>query len=77
MPVNHHRPNQRISLETAVRAYRGFWDTQRALTALRDAGHEPEAKHTRRILRDLVSTGLLVKVQDRPVRYRTESGPEE
>lgn len=62
----------RISLETAVRNYRGFWDTQRALSTLRDAGHEPHPKHTRQVLRDLAKTGLLVKVQDRPVRYRTE-----
>ncbi|MEE1829433.1 hypothetical protein [Streptomyces sp. SP17KL33] len=70
--MSDHRPSQRVSLEKAIRALRGLWDTQRALTALRDAGHEPEEKHTRQILRDLASSGLLVKVQDRPVRYRTE-----
>ncbi|WP_309234247.1 hypothetical protein [Streptomyces lunaelactis] len=70
--MSEHRPNQRVSLETAVRTYRGLWGTQRALTALRDAGHEPEPKHTRQILRDLASAGLLVKVQDRPVLYRAE-----
>lgn len=71
--MNDQRPSQRVSLEKAVRALRGLWDTQRALTALRDAGHEPEEKHTRQILRDLASTGLLVKVQDRPVQYRAEA----
>jgi hypothetical protein len=70
--MNDQRLSQHVSLEKAVRALRGLWDTQRALTALRDAGHEPEEKHTRRILRDLASSGLLVKVQDRPVQYRTE-----
>ncbi|MFF8943017.1 hypothetical protein ACF1A5_12250 [Streptomyces sp. NPDC014864] len=55
-----------------MRAYGGFWDTERGLRALRDAGHEPQEKHTRRIFRDLASEGLLVKVQDRPVRYRAE-----
>ncbi|MEV6531384.1 MULTISPECIES: hypothetical protein [Streptomyces] len=70
--MSDHRPSQHVSLEKAIRALRGLWDTQRALTALRDAGHEPEEKYTRQILRDLASTGLLVKVQDRPVQYRTE-----
>lgn len=63
--MTDHRPNQRVSLEMTVRKYRGFWDTQRALTALRDAGHEPQPKHTRQILRDLANIGLLVKMQDR------------
>jgi hypothetical protein len=43
----------------------------RGLRALRDVGHDPQEKHTRQILRDLASEGLLVKVEDRPVRYRT------
>jgi hypothetical protein len=46
------------------------WDTERGLRALRDAGHDPQDKHTRQILRDLASKGLLVKVEDRPVTYR-------
>lgn len=49
--------------------YGGCWDTSRGLRALRDAGHDPQDKHTRQILRDLASEGLLVKVEDRPVRY--------
>ncbi|MFC8369888.1 hypothetical protein ACFUIT_18225 [Streptomyces sp. NPDC057239] len=61
---------QRADLEKAVRAYGGCWDTERGLRALRDAGHDPQDKHTRQILRDLASEGLLVKVEDRPVRYR-------
>jgi hypothetical protein len=61
---------QRTDLEKAVRAYGGCWDTSRGLRALRDAGHDPQEKHTRRILRDLAGEGLLVKVEDRPVRYR-------
>ncbi|WP_344364082.1 hypothetical protein [Streptomyces gobitricini] len=71
--MSDQRPSQRVSLEKVIRALRGPWDTQRAITALRDAGHEPEEKHTRQILRDLASSGLLVKVQGRPVQYRTES----
>ncbi|MEU0395781.1 hypothetical protein ABZ208_23955 [Streptomyces sp. NPDC006208] len=70
--MSEPRPSQHTSLQTAVRTYRGLWDTQRALTALRDAGHDPEEKYTRQILRDLASAGLLVKVQDRPVLYRAE-----
>ncbi|MET7290568.1 hypothetical protein ABZS79_00140 [Streptomyces griseoloalbus] len=61
--------SQRADLEKAVRVYGGFWDTERGLRALRDAGHDPQEKNTRKILRDLASEGLLVKVEDRPVRY--------
>ncbi|WP_149551871.1 hypothetical protein [Streptomyces marokkonensis] len=61
--------SQRADLEKAVRTYGGHWDTERALRALRDAGHDPQDKHTRQILRDLASEGLLVKVEDWPVRY--------
>ncbi|MFC8423444.1 hypothetical protein ACFUN7_21670 [Streptomyces sp. NPDC057236] len=62
--------SQRADLEKAVRTYGGHWDTERGLRALRDAGHDPQDKRTRQILRDLASEGLLVKVEDRPVRYR-------
>ncbi|KOV92644.1 hypothetical protein ADK65_34250 [Streptomyces sp. NRRL B-1140] len=62
--------SQRADLEKTVRMYGGYWDTDRSLRALRDAGHDPQDKHTRRILRDLASDGLLVKVEDRPVKYR-------
>ncbi|MFK4693661.1 hypothetical protein [Streptomyces pristinaespiralis] len=62
--------SQRADLEKAVRIYGGFWDTERGLRALRDTGHEPQEKYTRRILRDLAGKGLLVKVKDLPVRYR-------
>ncbi|MFI2907699.1 hypothetical protein ACG2OD_05440 [Streptomyces sp. PDY-4] len=61
--------SQRADLEKAVRTYGGCWDTERGLRALRDAGHDPHEKHARQILRDLASEGLLVKVEDRPVRY--------
>ncbi|MFI2374826.1 hypothetical protein ACH5AO_07120 [Streptomyces sp. NPDC018964] len=61
--------SQRADLEKAVRTYGGHWDTERGLRTLRDAGHDPQDKHTRQILRDLASEGLLVKVEDRPVRY--------
>lgn len=63
--------SQRADLEKAVRAHGGDWDTARGLRALRDAGHDPQEKNTRHILRDLARQGLLVKVEDRPVRYRT------
>lgn len=69
--MSDQQPSQHVSLEKAIRALRGLWDTQRALAALRDAGYEPEEKYARQILRDLASSGLLVKVQDRPVQYRT------
>jgi len=63
--------SQHADLEKAVRTYGGFWDTSRGLRALRDAGHDPQEKNTRHILRDLANKGLLTKVEDRPVRYRT------
>lgn len=66
--------SQRADLERAVRTYGGYWDTERGLRTLRDAGHEPQEKNTRRILRDLASEGLLVKVEDWPVRYRRAEG---
>ncbi|CAM5673599.1 hypothetical protein [Streptomyces hirsutus] len=62
--------SQRADLEKAVRTYGGHWDTNRGLRALRDAGHDPQEKNTRHILRDLARQGLLVKVEDWPVRYR-------
>ncbi|MFE0888019.1 hypothetical protein ACFW4Q_03100 [Streptomyces rochei] len=62
--------SQRADLEKAVRTFGGLWDTERGLRALCDTGHDPHPKHTRRILRDLASEGLLVKVEDWPVRYR-------
>ncbi len=62
--------SQRADLERAVHTYGGLWDTERGLRAMRDAGHDPQDKHTRQILRDLASEGLLVKVEDWPVRYK-------
>ncbi|GAA4940874.1 hypothetical protein GCM10023238_03170 [Streptomyces heliomycini] len=41
----------RADLERAVRTYGWPLDTERALRALRDAGHDPQDKHTRQILR--------------------------
>ncbi|MGK5695220.1 hypothetical protein ACSNOJ_20380 [Streptomyces sp. URMC 128] len=61
--------SQRADLEQAVRTYGGYWDTERGMRALRDTGHDPRDKHTRRILRNLAQEGLLTKVADRPVRY--------
>ena len=62
-------------LEQSVRALGGLWDTQRAVTALRDAGHgegdqRQQEKRARWALRNLAKAGLLAKVQDRPVQYR-------
>jgi hypothetical protein len=64
-----------LSLEQSVRALGGLWDTQRAVTALRDAGHgegdqRQQEKRARWALRKLAKAGVLVKVQDRPVQYR-------
>ncbi|MER7478106.1 hypothetical protein ABTX60_10660 [Streptomyces sp. NPDC126510] len=62
--------SQRADLEKAVRSCGGLWDTERGRRALRDAGHDPQDKYTRQILRGLVGEGLLVKVENRPVAYR-------
>ncbi|MFF7977142.1 hypothetical protein [Streptomyces sp. NPDC007905] len=69
------------SLEQSVRALGGLWDTQRAVTAFRDAGHgegdqRQQEKRARWALRRLVEAGVLTKVQDRPVRYRTTEDAE-
>lgn len=69
--------SQRADLEKAVRSCGGLWDTERGRRALRDAGHDPQDKHTRRILRDLANEGLLVKAEDRPVTYRLAQPDEE
>ncbi|MFF8594223.1 hypothetical protein ACF061_22765 [Streptomyces sp. NPDC015220] len=61
--------SRRADLERAVHRYGGYWDTEHSLRTLRDAGHDPQDKHIRRILRDLAGAGWLVKVEDRPVRY--------
>ncbi|MEV0693919.1 hypothetical protein [Streptomyces sp. NPDC050388] len=63
--------SQRADLEKAVRTYGGHWDTARGLRALRDAGHSPQEKNTRHILRELAREGLLVKTEDWPVLYTT------
>lgn len=63
------------SLARKVRALGGLWDTQRAVTALHDAGYggdqRRQERRARKAMRDLAKTGLLVKIQDRPVQYRT------
>jgi hypothetical protein len=41
------------------------------MTILRDTGFDPTEKYVRRINRDLADAGLLTKIQDRPVQYRT------
>ncbi|MEU1853242.1 hypothetical protein ABZ499_29270 [Streptomyces sp. NPDC019990] len=38
--------SQRADLEQAVRTYGGYWDTERSLRTLRDAGRDPQGKHT-------------------------------
>ncbi|WP_181804803.1 hypothetical protein [Streptomyces shenzhenensis] len=60
------RPTHHEILERSVRALGGTWDTQRAVTALRDGGYRPAdqraaEKEARRILRELGAQGLLVR----------------
>ncbi|MFD7097001.1 hypothetical protein [Streptomyces xanthophaeus] len=61
---------QKQALVCKVQILGGLWDTARGMTVLRDAGYEPGEKHVRRVYRGLARTGVLVKVQDRPVQYR-------
>lgn len=66
--------NKLQSLEQSVRSLGGLWDTQRAVTALQDAGHgdgdqRQQEKRARWALRKLAGAGLLTKTQDRPVQY--------
>ncbi|MEV0982320.1 hypothetical protein [Streptomyces sp. NPDC049915] len=67
--------NKLETLEHSVRTIGGLWDTQRAVTALRDAGQgegdkRQQEKRARWALRKLADAGLLTKLQDRPVQYR-------
>jgi hypothetical protein len=62
-------------LEKSVRALGGTWDTQRAVTALRDGGYvavdqRAAEKEARRILRELAANGLLVKTDPDRAIYR-------
>ncbi|MBG7696572.1 hypothetical protein HCJ76_00225 [Streptomyces sp. MC1] len=58
-------------LERSIRTLGDIWDTTRAVTTLRAAGHEVTDKRARQVLRDIAATGLIVKTD--PVRavYRT------
>lgn len=62
-------------LEKSVRALGGGWDTQRAVTVLRDSGYEAAdrraaEKEARRVLRALAANGLLVKTDPGRAIYR-------
>ncbi|MDK0525022.1 hypothetical protein [Streptomyces sp. ML-6] len=62
-------------LEKPIRALGGTWNTQRAVTALRDAGHgtgdqRQQEKRTRQALRDLADAGVIVKTEPRRATYR-------
>lgn len=63
------------TLERAVLALGGIWNTARAVTALRDAGvqaagQRAREKQAREAMRKLCARGVLVKLRDRPVEYR-------
>ncbi|MEV5566067.1 MULTISPECIES: hypothetical protein [Streptomyces] len=52
------------TLEKPIRALGGTWDTQRAVTALRDAGHQrQQEKRARNALRNLAAVGVLTKTE--------------
>ncbi|WP_405785239.1 hypothetical protein OG512_48170 [Streptomyces sp. NBC_01378] len=58
-------------LEKSIRALGGIWDTTRAVTTLRAAGHEVADKRARQVLRDIAATGLIVKADPGRAIYRT------
>ncbi len=64
------RPTHQKSLARAVRSLGGEWDTRRAVTALRDAGHQVDDKRAREMMRRLRDSGLLVRVDPVRARYR-------
>ncbi|MGW0854283.1 hypothetical protein [Streptomyces sp. NPDC002690] len=62
-------------LEKTVRALGGTWDTRRAVTALRDAGHgdgdqRQQEKRAREALRRLAAAGVIVKIAQKSATYR-------
>jgi hypothetical protein len=62
-------------LAQSTRALGGTWDTQRAVTALRDAGvgegdRIQLEKRARKALRDIAATGLLLKTDPDSATYR-------
>jgi hypothetical protein len=62
-------------LEKPIRALGGTWDTQRAVTALRDAGlgnggQRQQEMRARAALRALNKTGVIVKTDPNSATYR-------
>ncbi|MET8270741.1 hypothetical protein [Streptomyces sp. NPDC005096] len=58
-----------------IRALGGTWDTRRAVTALRDAGHgdgdqRQQEKRARDALRKLDAAGVIVKTDPDSATYR-------
>ncbi|MFE9912867.1 hypothetical protein [Streptomyces clavifer] len=63
------------TLAKPIRALGGTWDTQRAVTALRDAGHghgdqRQQEKRARRALRDLAAANVITKTALDSATYR-------
>jgi hypothetical protein len=63
------------ALEKSIRALGGTWDTRRAVTALRDAGHgagdqRQQEKRAREALRGLAIAGVIVKTDPGSATYR-------
>lgn len=62
-------------LEKPIRALGGTWDTQRAVTTLRGAGHgdgdqRQQEKRARGALRKLCAAGVIVKTDSDSATYR-------
>ena len=67
--------SHRKALARAVGTLGGIWDTDRAVTTLKDAGYgdgdrRDQEKRARRALRLVASDGLLVRIHDEQAIYR-------
>ncbi|WP_331734623.1 hypothetical protein [Streptomyces sp. NBC_00887] len=67
------------ALEKPIRALGGTWDTQRAVTVLRDAGHghgdrRQQEKRARSALRDLAAAGVITRTEWDSATYRLATG---
>lgn len=66
--MNHTGRTQKQVLCDAVRTLGGTWDTRRAVAVLRDHGHTH--------LRHMAKSGLITRINDRPVEYRVSEQPQ-
>lgn len=79
--MNHIGRTQKQVLCDAVRTLGGTWDARRAVAVLRDHGHNhldqrAKEKYARKLLRHMAKSGLITRINDRPVEYRVSEQPQ-